>query len=212
MLDLDHGTYPYVTSSSATAGGACTGLGVGPRSVDAVLGIAKAYTTRVGEGPFPTELQGAAADALRARGHEFGAVTGRPRRCGWFDAVQVRHAVRVNGLDALAITKLDVLDGLPELPVCVAYRVGDDVCSEFPADLRRVQRCVPVLETLPGWKAATEGVRHIEGLPAESRAYLQRIEELTGVPVVLVSTGTGREDTIVRNEPLAAEWFGSVLG
>jgi adenylosuccinate synthase len=211
MLDLDHGTYPYVTSSSATAGGACTGLGVGPRSVDAVLGIAKAYTTRVGEGPFPTELQGDAADALRARGNEFGAVTGRPRRCGWFDAVQVRHAVRVNGLAGIAITKLDVLDGLPELPVCVAYRVGDDMCSEFPADLRRVQRCVPVLETLPGWKAATEGVRRLEGLPAEARAYLQRIEELSGVPVVLVSTGTGREDTIVRNEPLAAEWFGSVL-
>jgi len=211
MLDLDHGTYPYVTSSNASVGGVCTGLGVGPRSVHAVLGIAKAYTTRVGEGPFPSELHGAEGDAIRAKGHEFGAVTGRPRRCGWFDAVQVRHAVRVNGLDAVAITKMDVLDGLEAVPICVAYRVGDETCGEFPADLRRVQRCTPILESMPGWRSPTAGVRRFGDLPAEARTYLARLEELTGVPVLLVSTGAAREDTVVKNEPLTAAWFGSVL-
>jgi adenylosuccinate synthase len=211
MLDLDHGTYPYVTSSNATVGGACTGLGVGPRAVQAVLGVAKAYTTRVGEGPFPTELKGAQADALREKGNEFGAVTGRPRRCGWFDAVQVRHAVRVNGLDALVVTKLDVLDGLADVPICVAYRIDGESGAEFPADVRRAQRCLPVLEVLPGWSAPTGGVRRLADLPEAARAYLQRLEDLTGVPVLLVSTGAAREDTIVRNEPLAAAWFGSLL-
>jgi adenylosuccinate synthase len=210
MLDLDHGTYPYVTSSNATVGGACTGLGVGPRSVHAVLGIAKAYTTRVGEGPFPSELHGADGDALRVKGREFGAVTGRPRRCGWFDAVQVRHAVRVNGLDAIVVTKMDVLDGLATVPICVAYRVGDDACTEFPADLRRLQRCAPVLEPMPGWSAPTAGVRRFAGLPAEAGAYLARLEALVGVPVLLVSTGAAREDTVVRNEALTAAWFGSL--
>jgi adenylosuccinate synthase len=212
MLDLDHGTYPYVTSSSATAGGACTGLGVGPRSVHAVLGIAKAYTTRVGEGPFPSELLGREGEALRSRGHEFGAVTGRPRRCGWFDAVQVRHAVRVNGLDALVVTKMDVLDGFGAIPVCVAYRAGNETLTEFPADLRRLQGCVPVLESVAGWTTPTAGVRVHADLPAEARAYLRHLEDLTGVPVLMVSTGTGRDETLVRNEPLAAAWFGSVLG
>jgi adenylosuccinate synthase len=211
MLDLDHGTYPYVTSSNASVGGVCTGLGVGPRSVHAVLGIAKAYTTRVGEGPFPSELHGAEGDAIRAKGNEFGAVTGRPRRCGWFDAVQVRHAVRVNGLDAIVITKLDVLDGLDAVPMCVAYRVGDETCAEFPADLRCVQRCTPILESMPGWRNPTAGIRRFGALPAEARAYLARLEELTGVPVLLVSTGAAREDTVVKNEPLTAAWFGSVL-
>jgi adenylosuccinate synthase len=208
MLDLDHGTYPYVTSSNATVGGACTGLGVGPRSVHAVLGIAKAYTTRVGEGPFPSELHGADGEALRRKGHEFGAVTGRPRRCGWFDAVQVRHAVRVNGLDAVVITKMDVLDGLATVPVCVGYRIGDEVCEEFPADLRRLQRCVPVLESVPGWSAPTAGARRFDDLPAGARAYVEHLERLIGVPVLLISTGAGRDDTIVRNEPLAAAWLG----
>jgi adenylosuccinate synthase len=211
MLDLDHGTYPYVTSSNATVGGACTGLGIGPRSVHAVLGIAKAYTTRVGEGPFPSELHGAEGEAIRAKGNEFGAVTGRPRRCGWFDAVQVRHAVRVNGLDAIVITKMDVLDGLDAVPMCVAYRVGDETCAEFPADLRRLQRCTPIIESMPGWRNPTAGVRRFGDLPAEARAYLTRLEELTGVPVLLVSTGAAREDTVVKNEPLTAAWFGSVL-
>ncbi|MCX6552042.1 MAG: adenylosuccinate synthase [Acidobacteria bacterium] len=211
MLDLDHGTYPYVTSSSATVGGACTGLGVGPRSVHAVLGIAKAYTTRVGEGPFPTELLGPAGDALRAKGNEFGAVTGRPRRCGWFDAVQVRHSVRVNGLDALVVTKMDVLDGLDGVPIGVGYRCGADTLTEFPASLRKLQQCTPVFETMPGWHAPTAGVRSAAALPAGAQAYLRRLEELTGVPVLLVSTGAAREDTVVRNEPLASTWFGGGL-
>jgi len=197
---------------NATVGGACTGLGVGPRSVHAVLGIAKAYTTRVGEGPFPSELHGAEGDTLRTRGHEFGAVTGRPRRCGWFDAVQVRHAVRVNGLDAVVITKLDVLDGLSSVPVCVGYRIGDDVCEEFPADLRRLQRCTPVVESMPGWSAATAGVKDFSSLPAEARAYVERLENLIGVPVLLISTGAGRDDTVIRNAPLAAAWLGPALG
>jgi len=145
---------------------------------------------------------------LRQKGHEFGAVTGRPRRCGWFDAVQVRHAVRVNGLGAVVITKMDVLDGLAAVPVCVGYRIGGETCEEFPADLRRLQRCVPVLESVPGWSAPTAGARRFDDLPAAARAYVERLERLIGVPVLLISTGAGRDDTIVRNEPLAAAWLG----
>ncbi len=209
MLDLDHGTYPYVTSSSATAGGVCTGLGVGPRAINAVLGITKAYTTRVGEGPFPTELHDSCGEELRARGQEFGAVTGRPRRCGWFDAVVVRHAARVNGLDALAVTKLDVLDGLERIPVCVAYRCGDAEMSEFPADLDRLAACTPVLDSMPGWSRPTAGVRRMEDLPKEAHAYLARLEALTGVPMLLISTGAAREDTVVADGAMARRWFGS---
>jgi adenylosuccinate synthase len=208
MLDIDHGTYPYVTSSSATAGGVCTGLGVGPRSVHAVMGIVKAYTTRVGEGPLPTELLGAAGEDLRTRGQEFGAVTGRPRRCGWFDAVVVRHAVRVNGIDGLALTKLDVLDGLDRIPVCNAYRVGGRVLTEFPADVRHLESCEPVLEWMPGWSQPTRGVKRVEDLPAEARAYIARIETLTGVPALLVSTGPGRDETIIREGSQLRAWFG----
>jgi adenylosuccinate synthase len=208
MLDLDHGTYPYVTSSSATAGGVCTGLGVGPRVVGAVLGITKAYTTRVGEGPFPTELNDAEGEGLRSRGLEFGAVTGRPRRCGWFDAVVVRHAARVNGLDALAVTKMDVLDGLERIPVCVAYRCDGEDVAEFPADLEKLARCEAVLEWMPGWPRPTAGVRRMDDLPAEARAYLARLESLTGVPVLMVSTGAAREDTIVADAEMARRWFG----
>ncbi len=209
MLDVDHGTYPYVTSSNATAGGVCTGLGVGPRAVHAVLGVAKAYTTRVGEGPFPSELLDGSGEGLRARGQEFGAVTGRPRRCGWFDAVVVRHSVRVNGLDGLALTKLDVLDGSAEVPICTGYRCGADAVEDFPAQLTRLQHCTPVLETMPGWQRSTAGVRRREDLPDAARAYVARIESLTGVPVLLVSTGAAREDTIVNNPSLASAWFGT---
>ncbi|HNV03779.1 MAG TPA: adenylosuccinate synthetase, partial [Vicinamibacterales bacterium] len=211
MLDLDHGTYPYVTSSNATVGGACTGLGIGPRSIHVVLGIAKAYTTRVGEGPFPSELHGGDGDALRAKGGEFGTVTGRPRRCGWFDAVQMRHAVRVNGFDALAVTKLDVLDGFERVPVCVGYRLDGEAVSAFPADLGRLRRCTPVLESCPGWNRPTSGVQRYDDLPANAQAYLQRLEDLAGVPVVFASTGAAREDIVVKNAPLAAAWFGSEL-
>ncbi|CAN5870000.1 adenylosuccinate synthase [soil metagenome] len=207
LLDIDHGTYPYVTSSNATIGGVCTGLGVGPRAIDGVLGVAKAYTTRVGEGPLPTELTGEIGNRLRESGQEFGAVTGRPRRCGWYDAVAVRYAVRVNGLDTLALTKLDVLDGLPELQVCTAYRCRGTVVPEMPGDFAQLSSCEPVYETLPGWSRPARGVRRFDDLPDEAKAYIARIEEITGVPASIVSTGSDREDTILREGSVAAEWF-----
>jgi adenylosuccinate synthase len=198
LLDIDHGTYPYVTSSNATIGGVCTGLGIGPRTIDKVLGVAKAYTTRVGEGPLPTELTGEIGNRLRETGQEFGAVTGRPRRCGWYDAVAVRYAVRVNGLDGLALTKLDVLDGLPEIQVCTAYRCHGSTLTELPGDLPQLAACEPVYETLPGWTSPTRHVRRFDDLPREARAYIARLEEVTGVPAAIVSTGSAREDTIIR--------------
>jgi len=207
LLDIDHGTYPYVTSSNATIGGVCTGLGVGPRAIDGVLGVAKAYTTRVGEGPLPTELTGEMGNRLRESGQEFGAVTGRPRRCGWYDAVAVRYAVRVNGLDTLALTKLDVLDGLPELQVCNAYRCRGTVVPEMPGDFARLSSCEPIYETLPGWSRPARGVRRFDDLPDEAKAYIARIEEITGVPASIVSTGSDREDTILREGSVTAEWF-----
>ena len=207
LLDIDHGTYPYVTSSNATIGGVCTGLGIGPQAIDGVLGVAKAYTTRVGEGPLPTELTGALGDRLRESGKEFGAVTGRPRRCGWYDAVAVRYAVRVNGLDALALTKLDVLDGLGELQVCTAYKCRGNTLTEMPGDLAQLAACEPVYDTLAGWTAPTAGVRDFDRLPREARAYIARLEEITGVPAAVISTGSAREDTIIRDGSVAARWF-----
>ncbi len=207
LLDIDHGTYPYVTSSNATIGGVCTGLGVPPRAIDGVLGVAKAYTTRVGEGVLPTELTGEMGDRLRESGQEFGAVTGRPRRCGWYDAVAVRYAVRVNGLDALALTKLDVLDGLPELEVCTAYRCKGATLTEMPGDHAQLSACEPVYESLSGWTAPTAGIRRFDDLPREARAYIARLEEITGVPAAIVSTGSKREDTIIRDDSVAARWF-----
>ena len=209
LLDIDHGTYPFVTSSNASAGGVCTGLGVPPRAVGTVLGVAKAYTTRVGEGPLPTELHGELGQRLRDTGQEYGASTGRPRRCGWFDAVAVRFAARVNGLDALAITKLDVLDGLDEVAICTAYRCGDRVLTEFPADLKLLASCEPVYETLPGWKTPTRGVTRLEDLPAEARAYIARLEEVTGVPAGILSTGSDRDETIIRDPGLLGATSGS---
>ena len=203
LLDIDHGTYPYVTSSNASIGGVCTGLGVGPRAIDRVLGVAKAYTTRVGEGPLPTELTGEIGNRLRESGQEFGAVTGRPRRCGWYDAVAVRYAARVNGLDALALTKLDVLDDLPELQVCTSYRCRGVELTDMPGDLSQLAACEPVYETLPGWSQPTRGVREYHDLPREARAYIARLEEITGVPAAIVSTGSGREETIFREGMLA---------
>ncbi len=203
LLDIDHGTYPYVTSSNATIGGVCTGLGVGPRAIDRVLGVAKAYTTRVGEGPLPTELTGEIGNRLRESGQEFGAVTGRPRRCGWYDAVAVRYAARVNGLDALALTKLDVLDDLPELQVCTSYRCRGVELRDMPGDLAQLAACEPVYETLAGWSQPTRGVRAYHDLPREARAYIARLEEITGVPAAIVSTGSGREETIFREGMLA---------
>ncbi len=194
MLDIDHGTYPFVTSSSVTAGGACTGSGLGPGHIDRVVGISKAYTTRVGEGPFPTELHGEAGEALRRAGHEFGATTGRPRRCGWLDGPVLRHAVRVNGLTELALTKLDVLQGLETLKVCVAYEL-DGARLERPPS-RGLERVTPIYEELPGWTEDVAGARTLDALPETARAYIRRIEELAGVPVTLVSVGPDREETI----------------
>ncbi len=207
LLDIDHGTYPYVTSSNATIGGVCTGLGVPPRAIDGVLGATKAYTTRVGEGPLPTELFGEEGNRLRESGQEFGAVTGRPRRCGWYDAVAVRYAVRVNGLDALALTKLDVLDGMPEIQVCTAYSCRGATLTEMPGDIANFAECKPVYETLPGWTAPTAGVRRYDDLPPEAKQYVARLEAITGVPAAIISTGSAREDTIIREDSSAARWF-----
>jgi adenylosuccinate synthase len=210
LLDIDHGTYPYVTSSNATIGGVCTGLGVPPRAIDGVLGVAKAYTTRVGEGPLPTELTGEIGNRLRETGKEFGAVTGRPRRCGWYDAVAVRYAVRVNGLDALALTKLDVLDGMEELRICTAYTCAGATLTEFPGEIAQLSACEPLYESLPGWSEPTQGARRYADLPAAAQRYIARLEELTGVPAAVVSTGSAREDTIIRDDSVAAGWFTKV--
>jgi adenylosuccinate synthase len=207
LLDIDHGTYPYVTSSNATAGGVCTGLGVGPRVIGGVLGVVKAYTTRVGEGPLVSELHGPEGDRLREKGGEFGAVTGRPRRCGWFDAVAVRYAARINGLDALAVTKMDVLDGMDEIPICTGYRYRGRVIAEFPGDIAQLAACEAVYETMPGWSQPTRGIRAFDELPVEARNYIARLEQVTGVPAAIISTGSEREDTIVRQDSIAARWF-----
>ena len=201
-LDIDFGTYPYVTSSSACAGGACIGTGVGPTRIDAVLGVTKAYTTRVGGGPFPTELTDEVGESLKARGQEFGATTGRARRCGWFDALLLRHAVRVNGLTSLAVTKLDVLDGFEELKICNGYRYKGKLYKEMPADLEILTNCTPVYERFPGWSSDTTGVTAYKKLPVRAKRYLSRIEELTGCPIDMISTGSKREHTVVLKNPL----------
>ncbi len=196
LLDVDHGTYPFVTSSSAAAGGACTGTGLAPRRVDEVIGVTKAYTTRVGLGPFPTELHDEAGSLLRDQGAEFGATTGRPRRCGWLDGVALRYAARVNGLDILAVTKLDVLTGQDRVRIAVAYRVGDDLLTEFPARVSALERATPVYEELEGWTEDLAAARRMEDLPATARRFLRRIEEIADVPVGLVSVGQAREQTV----------------
>src|SRR5215213_4026115 len=196
LLDIDHGTYPFVTSSNSTIGGVCTGLGVSPKMINGVLGVVKAYATRVGEGPMPTELLGASGDRLRDSGKEFGSVTGRPRRCGWYDVVVARYAARINGLDSVALTKLDVLDGLDAIQVCTGYRLGKDVISEWPADLNVLGKAEPIYETLPGWTRPTCGVPRYQDLPREAQRYVAFLEEATSVPVSIISTGSGRHDTI----------------
>jgi adenylosuccinate synthase len=198
LLDVDHGTYPYVTSSTTTAAGAATGVGIGPTMIGDVLGVVKAYTTRVGSGPLPTEIPPPLGDQLRELGGEYGATTGRPRRCGWFDAVVVRYAARVNGLTGLAVTKLDVLDTFDEIRIATAYDIDQTrFDSVFPYDLSLLDRAAPVYETMPGWNAATSEARSLGELPANARAYLDRIQELTGVPIAFVSVGTKR-DQIIR--------------
>ncbi len=193
MLDLDHGTYPYVTSSNATSGGACTGAGVAPTVIDRVIGVVKAYTTRVGEGPFPTEFPPQLMDVIRTKGREFGATTGRPRRCGWFDAVVARHAVWVNGCQSVAVTKLDVLDEMDTIQICIGYQEGAERTEDFPADTERLSRCKPVYESWPGWKAETGDAASFGDLPPAAQRYLKRLEELMGVPICLISTGSRRE-------------------
>jgi adenylosuccinate synthase len=207
LLDLDHGTYPFVTSSSAVAGGVLTGLGIPPTRVDGMLGIAKAYTTRVGAGPLPSEIGGPLEEEIRRRGQEFGASTGRPRRCGWFDAVVVRYSVRVNGFDSLALTKLDVLDDLAEIRICTGYRFGGDVLHELPADLAVLERCEPIYESLPGWSGTVAGIRDESALPDGARRYVDRLAELVGTEVGMVSTGSDRRETVFRSRSAVAGWF-----
>jgi adenylosuccinate synthase len=207
LLDIDHGTYPFVTSSNASVGGVCTGLGVAPKAIGGVLGVAKAYTTRVGEGPLPTELSGDLAERLREGGQEYGASTGRPRRCGWYDAVVVRYSARINGLDAIALTKLDVLDGLPEVKLCTAYKAATGTMTEFPADLRLLAGAEPVYETLPGWTSPTKGMTTFEQLPAEAQRYIRRLEETSGAACAIISTGSDRTETIVRQHSVVSDWL-----
>jgi adenylosuccinate synthase len=196
MLDVDHGTYPFVTSSNPTAGGACTGSGIPPTRIDRVVGVAKAYVTRVGEGPFPTELPGADGDRLREAGGEFGTTTGRPRRCGWYDAVVARYASRVNGLTDIALTKLDVLTGLDRVPVCVAYRADGRSFAEMPMSQSDFHHAEPVYEFFPGWTEDISAARRLEDLPPNARSYVQAIEDLSGAPVSVVGVGPGRDQTI----------------
>ena len=201
LLDVDHGTYPYVTSSNTSTGGACTGAGVGPQHIHHVIGISKAYTTRVGSGPFVTEQFGPEGETLKREGVEFGATTGRPRRCGWFDAVGVRHAVRVNGITGIALTKLDVLTGFKEVPICTAYRFDGRLYDEFPASSKVLDKAEPVLEEMAGWTEALTAVRKFSELPATAQKYVQRIEKLLDTEIILVSVGPGREQTILLKNP-----------
>ena len=198
MLDIDHGTYPFVTSSSACAGGACTGTGVPPTKIDVVIGISKTYITRVGGGPFPTEALDSRGDVIRNRGREFGSVTGRPRRCGWFDVPLLRYSAALNGFETMVVTKLDVLDELDEIPVCVGYKIGGVTTSEMPATVRELAKAEPVYEVLPGWKSSTEGISDWDRLPAAAQHYVVFLEERTGVEVGCVSTGPERNQTVRR--------------
>jgi adenylosuccinate synthase len=201
LLDIDHGTYPYVTSSNCLAGAAAPGCGIGPQLLDYVLGIVKAYTTRVGTGPFPTELTDEIGAGLAKRGNEFGSVTGRPRRCGWIDIPALRRSFELNGVNGLCITKLDVLDGMQTLNLCIGYTMDGKRLERIPTGADAVARCLPIYETMPGWQASTVGVKTYDALPATARAYLERIEQLTKVPIAMISTGPDREETILRHHP-----------
>ena len=203
MLDIDHGTFPYVTSSTTLSGGACAGAGVGPKDISGVVGIVKAYTTRVGEGPFPTELLDEAGESLRERGAEYGATTGRPRRCGWLDLVLLRRSAMLNGATAIVLTKPDVLDALEAIKVCTAYEIDGKRTTDFPAQIRDLAAVQPVYEELPGWKQDISGCRSWDDLPENARSYFERIEEFVQVPIALVSVGPGREQTVMHREPFA---------
>jgi adenylosuccinate synthase len=207
MLDLDHGSYPFVTSSASTAGGACTGLGISPIRIEAVFGVLKAYATRVGEGPFPTEQDNDAGRLIRERGREFGSTTGRPRRCGWFDAVVARYSVAINQIESLALTLFDVLDGFDEIPVCVAYEHEGRRLEELPADPAVLRACKPVYDTVPGWRSDTSGITRFEDLPQAAQEYVRRVEEVVGCEAGIVSVGPQREATIFRPKSRIARWL-----
>ncbi len=200
-LDIDHGTYPFVTSSNTVSGNACCGAGIGPKEITGVIGIVKAYTTRVGSGPFPTELFDAIGDTIQKKGAEFGATTGRKRRCGWLDTVLLRNAARLNGLTGLVITKLDVLDGLESLKICTRYECNGETIDDFPANLKILVACKPVFETFPGWSENISGIRKVGDLPKNARNYLDRIEELLETPIDIISVGPGRDETIIVSHP-----------
>ena len=204
LLDVDHGTYPFVTSSNTVIGGLCSGAGIGARNVHQIIGISKAYTTRVGSGPFPTELKGPEGEKLKEEGSEFGATTGRPRRCGWFDAVGVRHAVRVNGITGIALTKLDVLTGFKKIGVCVAYRCEGKTYHDFPASLRVLERAEPVWEKMDGWSTPISGAKSLSDLPANAQRYVRRLEKIIGMEMILISVGPGREQTILLKNPFGS--------
>lgn len=201
LLDIDHGTYPYVTSSSASAGGACTGLGIGPTKITGVIGVVKAYTTRVGEGPFPTEIRDSLGEKIREKGGEYGATTGRPRRCGWLDMVVLRHSVRINGFSGLVITKLDILDELEKIKICTAYKYDGKLYEEFPKESNIFERCEPVYEEVRGWKENTSGIRKFEKLPEEAQSYIKDIERMLGVEIQIISSGQKRDELIMLKEP-----------
>jgi adenylosuccinate synthase len=200
LLDIDHGTYPFVTSSNTIAGGACTGLGVGPTKINRVLGIAKAYTTRVGEGPFPTELKNEIGESIRQKGREFGATTGRPRRCGWLDMVILKYAIRVNGLTGIALTKMDILNGMDKLKICVGYKHNGRLYEEFPKETEVLESCEPVYEEVEGWKESTLGIKDLDKLPVNAKKYIKKIEEMLKTEVQIISTGQKRDEIIVLKE------------
>jgi adenylosuccinate synthase len=212
LLDVDHGTYPFVTSSNSTSGGACTGTGVPPTRIDGAIGVLKAYTTRVGGGPFPSELSGDIAEFLRGRGNEYGTTTGRPRRCGWLDTVVARYAQLLNGVDAIALTKLDVLDDFDEIPVCTGYRIKGETLRDLPPDQWSLENVEPVLKTMKGWKKSTVGTLDRADLPPEARDYVDFIEEEIGAPIPLISTGPRREETILREDEALARLTSGRLG
>lgn len=202
LLDIDHGTYPFVTSSSATSGGVCTGLAIGPRVIDEVIGVTKAYTTRVGSGPFPTEIHDKLGELIRQEGGEFGSTTGRPRRCGWLDIVALRYAAMVNGLTGIVLTKLDVLDKLDKIKLCVAYQYNSEVLEHMPREIRVLDECKPVYEEVDGWKVRTDNIRYYTELPEKARQYVEHIEKLVGINVDVISTGPDREQIILKRNPL----------
>jgi adenylosuccinate synthase len=200
LLDIDHGTYPFVTSSNAVAGGACTGLGVGPTKITRVLGVVKAYTTRVGSGPFPTEIADELGDSLREKGGEYGATTGRPRRCGWLDIVILKHAARINGVTGIAVTKLDILDGIDTIKICSAYRYKGKIYDEFPKEMNVFEECEPVYEERHGWNSSTRGIRQFSELPKAAKAYIRTVEKMLGVKVHMISTGQRRDELIALKD------------